>query len=206
MGDGFYEQRLVNEQVGQLTGRRFTGDYASDDAQYKGLMDSGVRFAQRYPLRLGIALSAEQMAQLTGDIVWLGEQSVTLPDGTATWALVPQLYVANIKPGDLDGSGALLSAKNVTVNVTGDLNNSGSIGSDIKGNSAVNHSANNAANAIKAALSTAKQARWHRGEKNFLRAMAQLGFCAIRLGDIVFMVPLFDEFIKRGMLNFVAKG
>lgn len=44
------------------------------------------------------------------------------------------------------------------------------------------------------------------GEKNFLRAMAQLGFCAIRLGDIVFMVPLFDEFIKRGMLNFVAKG
>ena len=75
------------------------------------------------------------------------------------------------------------------------------------------------------------------GEKNFLRAMAQLGSGAIRsgdianclgvkvnsigpvraklikkgmiyspsYGDIAFTVPLFDEFMKRAMPNFVAK-
>ena len=76
------------------------------------------------------------------------------------------------------------------------------------------------------------------GEKNFLRAMAELGSGAIRsgdiasclgvkvnsigpvrsklirkgmiyspaYGDIAFTVPLFDEFMKRAMPNFVAKG
>jgi len=76
------------------------------------------------------------------------------------------------------------------------------------------------------------------GEKNFLRAMAELGAGAIRsgdianclgvkvnsigpvrsklikkgmiyspaYGDIAFTVPVFDEFMKRAMPNFVAKG
>ena len=49
------------------------------------------------------------MAELTSDIVWLVEQSVTLPDGSAQRVLVPQVYV-RVKPGDIDGGGALLSA------------------------------------------------------------------------------------------------
>ena len=34
LGDGFYEQRLVNEQVNKLTGRRFLDGYLSDYDQY----------------------------------------------------------------------------------------------------------------------------------------------------------------------------
>ena len=40
LGDGFYEQRLVNEQINQLTGRRFLDNYSSDFEQYKALMDT----------------------------------------------------------------------------------------------------------------------------------------------------------------------
>ena len=131
LGDGSYEQRLINEQVGQLTGRRFLSNFTSQEQQYQALMNSGITVARAFNLQPGIALSATQMAQLTSDIVWLVEQNVTLPDGTTARALVPQVYVANVRPGDIDGSGALLSAQAININVTGDVNNSGLIGGNI---------------------------------------------------------------------------
>lgn len=125
LGDGFYEQRLINEQVAQLTGRRFLGNFTSDDQQYRALMDAGVTFATAFDLRPGIALSAEQIARLTSDIVWLQQETVTLPDGTQTVALVPQIY---LKPrtGDISPSGGLISGASVNIN-TADLSNSGTI-------------------------------------------------------------------------------
>ncbi|MDD7791346.1 hemagglutinin repeat-containing protein [Ralstonia pseudosolanacearum] len=126
LGDGFYEQKLVREQVAQLTGRRFLDGYSSDEAQYRALIDNGVTYAKAWGLRPGVALTAAQMAQLTSDIVWLVEQDVTLPNGQTTRALVPQVYV-HVKPGDLDGSGALIAGQSVNLNVSGDLVNQGSI-------------------------------------------------------------------------------
>ena len=126
LGDGFYEQKLIREQVVQLTGRRFLDGYANDEAQYQALMGNASTFAQAYHLRPGVALSAEQMAQLTSDIVWLVEKEVLLPNGQTTKALVPQLYVA-VKDGDLQASGALIAGNNVNLNLSSDLNNSGTI-------------------------------------------------------------------------------
>ncbi|MET2528007.1 hemagglutinin repeat-containing protein [Ralstonia pseudosolanacearum] len=126
LGDGFYEQKLVREQVAQLTGRRFLDGYSSDEAQYRALIDNGVTYAKAWGLRPGVALTAAQMAQLTSDIVWLVEQEVTLPNGQTTRALVPQVYV-HVKPGDLDGSGALIAGQSVSLNVSGDMVNQGSI-------------------------------------------------------------------------------
>lgn len=58
LGDGFYEQRLVNEQVNKLTGRRFLDGYLSDYDQYKALMDNGAVAAREFwetqPLKVGI--------------------------------------------------------------------------------------------------------------------------------------------------------
>ncbi|WP_418128016.1 DUF637 domain-containing protein [Variovorax sp. KK3] len=124
LGDGYYEQRLIREQIAQLTGRRFLGGFDSDDAQFAALIDAGVTFARRYDLRPGIALTAAQMAQLTSDIVWLVEQSVTLADGSTQRVLVPQVYV-RVKDGDIDGSGALLAGESVNLQLTGDLVNEG---------------------------------------------------------------------------------
>lgn len=127
LGDGFYEQQLVREQVAQLTGRRFLGDFTSDQQQYQALMDSGLTFANAQNLRPGIALSAAQMAALTTDIVWLQQETVTLADGTKTQVLVPHVYAA-IKAGDLTPTGALLSGDSVDITAnTGDVTNAGTI-------------------------------------------------------------------------------
>ncbi len=127
LGDGFYEQKLIREQVAQLTGRRFLDGHADDEAQYLALIDSAVTLAQAWQLVPGVALSAEQMAQLTSDIVWLVEREVTLADGTTALALVPQVYV-RVREGDLDGHGALLAGQTLNLDVSGDLLNSGSLG------------------------------------------------------------------------------
>ena len=57
LGDGFYEQQLIREQVTQLTGRRFLTSYASEETQYQALMDAAVTQASAFKLRLGIALT-----------------------------------------------------------------------------------------------------------------------------------------------------
>jgi len=126
LGDGYYEQRLIREQVIALSGSRYLGNWQSDEEQYKGLMDAGVTFGKKYNLTPGVALTAEQMALLSGDIVWMVAQTVTLADGSSQRVLVPQVY-ATVKPGDLDGSGALLAGNNVGLNLSGDLNNGGRI-------------------------------------------------------------------------------
>ncbi|MEO8389919.1 DUF637 domain-containing protein [Polaromonas sp.] len=126
LGDGFYEQRLVREQVAQLTGLRFLGNFTSDEQQYRALMDAGITFAQQFQLRPGIALSAAQVAQLTSDVLWLVERDVTLPDGSTTKALVPTVYV-HTRTGDLNGQGVLLAGREVNINLSGDLTNSGTV-------------------------------------------------------------------------------
>ncbi len=126
LGDGFYEQRLVREQVAQLTGRRFLDGHASDEAQYQALMDAGITIANAWQLIPGIALTAEQVAQLTSDIIWLVEETVTLPDGSITQALVPKVYV-RLQPEDLNPTIGLMAGNQVTMDISGDITNSGTI-------------------------------------------------------------------------------
>ncbi|WP_296592158.1 hemagglutinin repeat-containing protein [Methylophaga sp.] len=131
LGDGFYEQRLVREQIAQLTGRRFLDGHATDEAQYQALMTSALTQVSDLQLIPGVALSAEQMAQLTSDIVWLVEQTVTLPDGTVTQALVPQVYIRP-QTEDMQPTTGLMAGKTVTMNLTADVTNEGTIaGRDI---------------------------------------------------------------------------
>ncbi|CAN5768109.1 hemagglutinin repeat-containing protein [soil metagenome] len=141
LGDGFIEQQIVREQVAQLTGQRFLADYTSDDEEYTALMNAGVTYARQWSLRPGVALTAQQMAQLTSDIVWLVAQDVTLADGRTVRALVPQVY-ARMQQGDLATGGALLAGNKVNLEATGDLTNSGTI----LGRTLVSLTANNVQN------------------------------------------------------------
>ena len=128
LGDGYYEQKLVNEQINRLTGFRRLDGYASDEDQFKALMNSGVTAAHSLGLTLGISLSAEQVARLTSDIVWLETQTITLADGSTQSVLVPKVYVV-AKKGDLDASGALISADKIRLNIShGVIQNGGTIG------------------------------------------------------------------------------
>ncbi|WP_387555471.1 hemagglutinin repeat-containing protein, partial [Photorhabdus sp. RM126S] len=126
LGDGFYEQRLVRDQITQLTGRRYLPGYNNDEAQFKALMDAGIAFGQQQQLTPGVALSPAQMALLTSDIIWLTNQTVTLPDGTTEVVTVPQVY-ARVRQGDLSSDGALLAGNSVALNNQGDITNSGTI-------------------------------------------------------------------------------
>lgn len=122
LGDGFYEQKLIREQVAQLTGQRYLDGYSSDEQMYAALMNAGATFAKEFQLTPGVGLTAAQMAQLTSDIVWLVEQEVTLPDGSVQKVLVPQLYV-RAKDGDIQGNGALIAGNSVDLKINGNLTN-----------------------------------------------------------------------------------
>ena len=93
-------------------------------ARAQAAPDSGVSVAHN--LRPGIALSEAQMAQLTSDIVWLVEQTITLPNGQTAQVLVPQVYV-RVQPGDINGNGTLMAAERVNIELSSDLTNSGTI-------------------------------------------------------------------------------
>jgi filamentous hemagglutinin len=138
LGDGYYEQNLVRDQVAQLTGRRFLDGYTDDQAQYQALMDNGKTVAQAWQLRPGITLSREQIAQLTSDIIWLVEQDIRLADGSNRRVLVPQLYV-RVREGDLNSNGTLISSGSLDAQLTSTLVNSGTIA----GRTVVNIAADN---------------------------------------------------------------
>ena len=127
LGDGFYEQKAVSDQIPATTGQRFLEKYSDNDTQYKALLAAGAKFAQDKGIKLGVALTEAQQRQLTTDLVWLVEQTVTPPDGTTETVLVPQVYLL-VREGDLKGDGTLLAGRSVHLAVDGNATNSGTIG------------------------------------------------------------------------------
>ncbi|EOP1044237.1 hemagglutinin repeat-containing protein, partial [Escherichia coli] len=106
--------------------QRYLDGYSNDEEQFKALMDAGIAFGKQYNLTPGVALTAEQMALLTGDIVWLVNTTVTLPDGSTQTVQVPQVY-ARVKPGDVNSAGALIAGRDMVMKLDGDLFNSGKL-------------------------------------------------------------------------------
>ncbi|MBO9828352.1 hemagglutinin repeat-containing protein [Xanthomonas sp. A2111] len=132
LGDGFYEQRLVLDQITQLTGRRYLGNYADGVAQYRALLDGGVAEAGTLHLSVGVALTADQVAALTHDIVWMVEQEYQ-----GQKVLVPVVYLSSKTALTLRSDGALLASDNgdVSLNATAGLSNTGTIsGANVSAN------------------------------------------------------------------------
>ncbi|EMY0613356.1 hemagglutinin repeat-containing protein [Serratia marcescens] len=118
LGDGFYEQRLVREQVLALTGKPSVKGWDAME-QYQQLMNNGSKVAQDFHLVPGVALTPEQIAALQQDIVWLVSETVQTEGGPQTvW--VPKVYLAQTTlrltgDGALIGGGDLqLSANSIT--------------------------------------------------------------------------------------------
>ncbi|MBG2876651.1 hemagglutinin repeat-containing protein [Proteus alimentorum] len=126
IGDGFYEQRIVRDQIIQLTGNQYLDGHNDNEQQYHALMDAGIRFSEEFGIKPGVTLTAEQMAMITTDMVLLTSREITLPNGSAEKILVPQVY-ARVLPGDLQNSGALLSGSEVILNNIPELKNKGTI-------------------------------------------------------------------------------
>ena len=127
LGDGFYEQRIVREQISNLTGKPFLSSYSDSQKQYADLMANGITQAKSIQLTLGIALTAEKISQLTSDIVWLVKQDVVLPDGTISQALIPQVYLAQTNATNKRSNGALVSGDSIQLTGIQNFKNSGAL-------------------------------------------------------------------------------
>lgn len=90
-------------------------------------MAEGAKFARANNVQVGVALTDEQQRRLTSDLVWLVEQTVTLPDGSTDTVLVPKVYLV-VRKGDLKGDGTLMAGRDVKLAADGDIVNSGTIG------------------------------------------------------------------------------
>ena len=121
LGDGFYEQRLIQQAVTARTGQRFIDGQTSDAATFKYLMDNAVASKQALNLSVGITLTSEQVAALTHDIVWL--ENTTINDEQV---LVPVLYLAQAN-NRLAPNGALIAGNDVKLIAGKDLNNLGTL-------------------------------------------------------------------------------
>ena len=127
LGDGYYEQTLIRQQITELTGFRYLEGYTSDEEEYRTLMDQGLVFAKQYGLKPGIELTKEQMAALTTDIVWLVKEKISLPSGEVVELLVPKVYIHNGGASALRPDGALISGSKVVMELKDNLTNSGTI-------------------------------------------------------------------------------
>lgn len=121
LGDGFYEQRLIQQAVLARTGQRFIDGQTSDADLFKHLMDNAISSKSALNLSVGVSLTAEQVAALTHDIVWLENATVA-----GQQVLVPVLYLAQAG-NRLAPNGALISGTDVNLITGRNLNNAGTL-------------------------------------------------------------------------------
>ena len=125
LGDGFYERRLIIDQILERTGAIPGGDKDAD-AAIKALMDAGIAAAKDLQLAPGIALSKEQIAKLKSDIIWVEEQEVEV-GGIREKVLVPHVYFTSTKGLTLSPDGSIISARSIDIQTQEDVHNAGLI-------------------------------------------------------------------------------
>ena len=125
LGDGFYEQQLVAEQLRLLSDRVHADDYADANARYRALLEAGKDAAKRFNFTPGISLSAEQVAQLSEHIVWMETRVINGQN-----VLVPVVYAAG-GASAVKSTGARLSGGKYTRIVAGHIDNRGLIEGDL---------------------------------------------------------------------------
>jgi filamentous hemagglutinin len=121
LGDGLYEQRLVQQAVLARTGQAFIGGQTSNQDQFKYLMNNAIASKDQLNLAVGVALSSQQVAALTHDIVWLEEHEVN-----GEKVLVPVLYLAQAD-NRLGPTGALIAGNDVSLIAGQNLENVGTL-------------------------------------------------------------------------------
>lgn len=125
LGDPAYETRLIMDAIREATYGHYlgNGEISNDLDQMKALYNNTAKEYERLDLKIGIALTPEQIKQLDSDIIWYVEKEVN-----GEKVLVPELYLCettleNIKIG---GYGAKMTGNNVSINAD-NISNSGDL-------------------------------------------------------------------------------
>lgn len=123
LGDGFYEQQLVRNEVTALTGKAVLGPYADLQTMYQSLMAAGADLSKSLDLPIGASLSADQVSKLTSNVIMMETRVV---DGQSV--LVPVVYLAQANQQNVNGP--LISATNIDFQNAQSFTNSGTIKAD----------------------------------------------------------------------------
>ncbi|WP_080436999.1 hemagglutinin repeat-containing protein [Burkholderia ubonensis] len=120
LGDGFYEQQLVRNEITSLTGKAVLGPYTDTQSMYESLMAAGASLSKSLELPIGMSLSPEQVSQLTSNVILMetrvvGGQSV----------LVPVVYLA--KASQENWNGPLIAANDIDLKNAQTFTNSGTM-------------------------------------------------------------------------------
>ena len=127
LGDGYYEQQFVMQEIMRQTGKSRLQSGLSAEEQYRQLMDAGISVTKSQSIVLGRGLTEAEQKNLKEDVVLLVSKSVVLPNGKTETVLVPTLYLApNTKRVE---GGANLQAQSINFSVD-TMHNSGSIVAD----------------------------------------------------------------------------
>ena len=129
LGDGFYEQQLINDQIVSATGKQYLEGYTDNETEYKALLEAGIAFGKAFKLAPGIALSKEQMEAITTDMVWLETKTVVV-EGKAQQVLYPKVYLAKQPAKSMDAMGGIISGKAIVSNTNADILNQGIMTAD----------------------------------------------------------------------------
>ena len=121
-----YEQTLVRNQIVSGTGYRFLDGYTDDESQFKALMDAGIVYAKQHGIAPGVALTAEQAASLTSDMVWL-VKDVVMVEGKPVEVIYPKVYLKQSNGLQLHTDGTLMSANTLVMNAKDSIRNEGVI-------------------------------------------------------------------------------
>lgn len=113
MGDIYAEMENLRRQYALQTGRGELPGEGDPIERYKALLNSGAEIIQRLGLTPGVALTAEQMQQLTGDTVIPVNRTIRLADGSTQQVTTLQLY-SKKRAGDIDGRRTHISAEHIT--------------------------------------------------------------------------------------------
>lgn len=130
LGDGYYEQKMVMEQIIRLIGHRDIAQGLSTEEQYKVLMDAALSVQDKLALKAGAALTPAQQQALTRDIVWMVSQTIKLPNGQETDVLSPVVYLAHSKADATPVTTAMMTANNIAITAKNKISNSGLIAAD----------------------------------------------------------------------------
>ncbi|WP_459778897.1 two-partner secretion domain-containing protein [Photobacterium sp. R1] len=126
LGDAYYDTRTITTAIFEQTGKRYLhDDVGTDLAQMQQLLDNAGQQKHSLNLQAGIALTPEQVAGLTQDIVWWEPVEVK-----GQQVLAPKLYLSKVTQDNLDG-GALISGAEVYTKA-GNIVNSGQMDSQGK--------------------------------------------------------------------------
>ncbi len=123
LGDPFYETRLVQKQIFEKIGMKFTQEKIINSAeQMKFLFDNAAQAKDALQLTVGISLDAKQIQNLKRDIIWLEERMVR-----GKRVLVPQLYLSKLTRQKAYIHKASIQARNINIKGASFINEGGNL-------------------------------------------------------------------------------